>query len=235
MRLTPEQIQLFRHNGYIKLPDRLPEETVAELKETIWGDIRGEIPPVVRDRQGRVVRLSKLWDRDPIFRETFTRPEILDPLESLLGPNIELVRNRHNHATLRLAGDGSDYFHRDALQWSRSLVTVLFYLEETTVENGCTRVVPGTHLLPGFSSLRPVEDDGIGKSGILDQAVPLPMAAGGMLAIDSLVLHAAGTNTTGGTRMSMTMGYHSADELSEGESPRRVLVRGKRLYMGNDR
>ena len=34
--------------------------------------------------------------------------------------------------------------HRDVRQWSRTICTVLFYLEETTVENGCTIAVPGT-------------------------------------------------------------------------------------------
>ena len=33
--LTSEQIRLFRHNGFLKLEERLPEETVTELKATI--------------------------------------------------------------------------------------------------------------------------------------------------------------------------------------------------------
>src|SRR3954454_10794389 len=121
MSLTPEQVRLFRHNGFIKLPERMSAERVARLKETIWKAIREEAEPVVRDRQGRVVRISDIWDRDPIFRETFTMPEVLDPLEALLGPNIELIRNRHNHATLRLGEEGADYMHRDVLQWSRTI------------------------------------------------------------------------------------------------------------------
>ena len=39
-----------------------------------------EIAPVVRDKQGRVVRLSDLWNRDPLFREALTCPQVLDPL-----------------------------------------------------------------------------------------------------------------------------------------------------------
>jgi hypothetical protein len=35
--------------------------------------------------------------------------------------------------------------------------------------------------------------------------------------------------------MSMTAGYHSVDELSNVENPKRVLVRGTRIYMGNDK
>ena len=35
MALAHEQIRLFRHNGYLKLVERLPEEMVEGLKERI--------------------------------------------------------------------------------------------------------------------------------------------------------------------------------------------------------
>jgi ectoine hydroxylase-related dioxygenase (phytanoyl-CoA dioxygenase family) len=163
-----------------------------------------------------------------------TCAQVLDPLEALLGPNIELITNRHNHATLRLADEGANYFHRDVLQWSRPIVTILFYLEETTVENGCTWVIPGTHLLPGRMGNDLSKDEGLVRAGVFDQAVPVPMPEGSLLALDSLTIHTAGKNTTPGTRISMTVGYHSVDELSRVENPRRVLVRGERIYGGND-
>ena len=235
MRLSPMQVQFFRHNGFLRLPTGLSPERVGSLRGTVQRHIAEEIPPVVRDRQGRTVRLSRIWDRDPIFRETLTAPEVLDPLEDLLGPNIEFVRNRHNHATLRLAGEDGIYLHRDALQWSRTIATVVFYLEDATVENGCTVVLPGSHLLPGGPDLRLEKDELLQGAGLLRQALPVPMPAGGLLVIDSTVIHGAGENHTLGSRMSMTAGYHSADELLGVEDPRRVLVRGQRVYLGNDR
>ncbi len=234
MSLSREQVHLFRHNGFIKLPDVLPDERVAQLKEAIWRDIRAEVEPAVRDGQGRVVRISNVWGRGPVFRDLLTCPQVLDTLESLLGPNIELVLNRHNHATLRLAGDTGEYYHRDVLQWSRTILTVVFYLEQTTLENGCTLVVPGTHLLPGLDTFNIAEDERLARSGIFDQAVPVPMPAGGMLAIDSLLMHSPGRNMTESTRMSVTAGYHSADELAGFDNAKRALVRGERIYKGND-
>ena len=147
--LTTEQVRLFRHNGFLKLDQRLPEETVDNLKAAIRRDMAAAVEPVVREQSGAVVRLSQIMDRAPIFRETATSPLVLDRLEALLGPNIEIVRNRHNHATLNLASTRSDHFHRDVHQWTQSLVTVIYYLEDTNPENGCTMVIPGTHLLPG--------------------------------------------------------------------------------------
>jgi phytanoyl-CoA hydroxylase len=227
-RLTPEQAWFFRMAGFVKLPDALPGETVAALTAAIHDDIAREVAPVVRNRAGRVVRLSNILDRAPIFRDVATSPLVLDPLEALLGPNIELLRNRHNHATLRLAEPGGDYLHRDVPQWSRGIVTVLFYLEASTCERGSTQVIPGSHLLPWAP-----DADAASQTGLLEQVVRVEMPAGGMLAIDSLLWHGAGRNLTEETRTSLTLGYHSADDLASVEDPQRILVRGQRVYAGH--
>ena len=231
MQLAPQEIELFRHNGFVRLPAQLPEERVEALKAKAMKDIGDEIEPVAR-KDGRVIRISNLWGRGGIFRETIVCPEILDPLESLLGPNIEYLLNRHNHIYLRGKGSTASLgLHRDVRQWSRTIVTVLVYLEDADLENGCTRLVPGSHLLPAFSNLA---DDEQLRRIASSQTIPLPMPAGGLLAIDSMILHAAGNNRTDGTRMSMTLGYHSVDEFSGPDNPKRVLVRGERIYDGND-
>ena len=234
MSLTPQQVQLFRHNGFIKLPTHLSEERVAALKALALKHIREEIEPVVR-QNGHVIRISDLWGRGGIFQEVITCDEILDPLESLLGENIEFLLNRHNHVYLRdKASSHSLGFHRDVIQWTRTIVTVIVYLEDTNLDNGCTRLVPGSHTFPGFSTNRVSHVDALKETGIFEQAVPIPMPAGGMIAIDSTIIHSAGINHTDGTRMSMTLGYHSVDELAGYDNPKRVLVRGQRFYRGND-
>ena len=231
MSLTSEQVHLFRHNGFLKLENRLPEEQVEKLKKTILRNFQEEVQPVVRDREGRVVRISGVVDREPVFFETASSPLVLDPLESLLGPNIELIKNRHNHATLRLASENRpEGLHRDVRQWSRTIFTVIFYLQETTVENGCTLVVPGSHHFPGVDGR--LYDEARTRH-LLDQALPVPMLEGGMLVIDSMIMHGVGQNKTDGTRMSMTVGYHSVDEIADLENPHRMLVRGERPYAGN--
>ena len=230
MRLTPQEIQLFRHNGFVKFPTQLPMNQVEALKAAALKDMADVVEPVAR-QDGRIIRISAIWERGGIFRETITCDEILNPLESLLGSDIEYVLNRHNHVYLRDAGSSHSLaLHRDVRHWSRTIATVLVYLEDTNLENGCTRVVPGSHHLPAFATLK---DDTIQEIAAA-QAIPLPMPAGGLLAIDSMIVHSAGVNRTDGTRMSMTLGYHSADELMLEDNPRRVLVRGTRPYRGND-
>lgn len=227
-RLTPEQAWYFRMAGFVKLPATLPSETIEALRAAIDRDIAEAVPPVVRNRAGRIVRLSNVLDRAPIFRAVATSSLVLDALEDLLGPNIEVLRNRHNHATLRLPEPGGDYLHRDVPQWSRGVVTVLFYLEAATCERGCTQLIPGSHLLPW-----PPAAAAASAVGLLEQVVRVEMPAGGLLAIDSLLWHGAGRNLTGETRTSMTLGYHSADDLASVPDPQRILVRGQRVYGGH--
>ena len=232
MGLNDNQIRLFRQNGFLRLPGQLPSETVDRLRNTILQDIEEEIEPVSRNKENRVVRLSQLLARDSIFKETATSPLVLDSLESLLGSNIEILTNRHNHATLNPMTNNYTRFHRDVLQWTRNIVTIIVYLEESTVENGCTHVIPGTHLFswiqnPGTKTQIELDDS------LREQEIPLPMPAGGMIVIDGHIFHHVGRNQTQNTRMSMTFGYLSVDELAAVQDPFRVLVRGESAYVGN--
>jgi hypothetical protein len=68
MALTHEEIHHFRHSGYLALPVRLPEQMQTNLKTAIGGDIAAEVEPVVRDGEGRAVRLSKILERAPGHR-----------------------------------------------------------------------------------------------------------------------------------------------------------------------
>jgi len=239
MKLTLQQVRFFRESGYLRLSSRLPDERVRHLKAVVESCIAKAKQPYATNEKGQIIRLNRLITRNQVFMETFCSALILEPLESLLGPNIELVLNRHNYATLTLKDAAPSRLHRDVLQWSRSVVTALIFLEQATVETGCTRIVPGSHLLPFVGTPNNggtwMDEHSI-FADLLDQALPVPMPAGGILLFDSLVFHSAGTNTAGGTRMAIASAYHSVDELSsEQNSAHRVLVRGERIYRGNDR
>ena len=69
MQLTPEQIRLFRHNGFLKLNDGLPAELVSRLKETILRHLQDGIEPIVRNQAGQAVRISQILAREAVFKE----------------------------------------------------------------------------------------------------------------------------------------------------------------------
>ncbi|MAG36117.1 MAG: hypothetical protein CL878_07730 [Dehalococcoidia bacterium] len=229
MPLSSEQVWLFRVCGYVRLPGSLPAALVADLRAAIQHDIDHAVEPLSRNHNGKIVRISNILDRAPIFQELARHAFILDPLEQLLGPNIEVLRNRHNHATIRLAERRDLPLHRDVSQWSRPIASVIVFLEESRCENGATQLVPGTHLLPWVPNV----EEAARQMGLRDQVVRVEMAAGGVLVAHSLVFHTIGLNRTTGTRTSITLGYHSADELAAVADHQRLLVRGERVYVGH--
>jgi phytanoyl-CoA hydroxylase len=149
-----------------------------------------------------------------------------------------MLKNRHNHASISPKYSDPPRLHRDVLQWSRSIVTVIVYLEETTLENGCTHIIPGSHYLPFVGTPNnggTWMDEHSVYFDLLNQSLPVPMTSGGILFFDGLTFHGVGVNTTDNTRMSVTMAYHSVDELCKGDiNSYQLLVRGDRIYKGND-
>lgn len=235
MALNPWQINLFRHNGFMRLPDQISEAAVQRMKEAVWGNIRNLNEPLSRGEGGEIVRVSNVLEREPVFWEAATGPHVLDVLIDVLGPNIEMMRHKHNHVQLvTKAAKGGAYHHRDCLTWTNGSVSVMFFLEESTVEKGCTKVIPGSHLLPWANITGGWHKDArVNDWNVLDQEVLVEMPAGGMLMIDSLLIHSIGLNTTDQTRMSMTVGYKAHDEFGTVEDPERWLISGERRREGN--
>jgi ectoine hydroxylase-related dioxygenase (phytanoyl-CoA dioxygenase family) len=168
------------------------------------------------------------------YLEVATSDQVLDALEPVLGPNIELVENRHNHVSIYRAAS-TDRLHRDILQWSRSILTVLVYLSDCTDLDAATRVVPGSHLWPcigkpnnGGTWMAEVEP----YASLLDQAVAVPAAAGDAVLMHGQLYHAGPVLSTARPRVVLTLAYRSLDELA-GEAPARCrLVRGSRIHCG---
>lgn len=234
--LTERQILFFRQTGYFRSEHHFPEQDLVKIRDTLKEAFTEAVEPVRRDSTGQVIRLSRLYERHPIFSEVFASSLLLGPLQSLLGPNIEFVLNRHNHATINILGNKSSRLHRDVLQWSRPVVTAIVYLEDSTVDTGCTYIIPASHFLPFVGTPNnggTWMDEHHIYSDLLNQALPVSVSSGGILFFDSLAFHAAGKNISEAPRIAISGAYHSVDELTtDKDDPNRVLVLGERLYRG---
>ena len=240
--LTDEQARHYRSQGYYKLPHVFTHDETAEMREFVAGEAAAKKDQAAK-LGGKLFKMYQLYDANPeLMRRVITNRHLTGPLASLLGPNIIFLKNRHNHATVNdIQGEAPEGLHRDILQPTRSILTAAVYLEVSTLENGATRLVPGSHELPYVGV---PEDEGGGVwmnqheeyAGLEDQAVSVPMPEGGVLLFNSLVFHAVGANTSGGSRMSMTLAFRAADELDANpDMTRQVIVAGEQTYRGNDR
>ncbi len=237
MNLTEEDLWYFNQTGFYRAPEPLPGDLIDRLNTTTDEQINGMIEPLVWEKTGSrepgdVRRLSKILSRDPGYLEAATHPFILDPLASILGPNIELLTNKHNHIMVRPPGSEHVYWHSGEEPYHPTLVTALVYLEESTLENGCVRIVPGSHQRPFQRGRRP--NEGFETCALFHKSLPVPMPRGGVLLFNDCCFHGAGVNGTEASRRSMTLGYqaHDAHDVNK-EDPEKILVAGERTYIGH--
>ncbi|WP_370652703.1 phytanoyl-CoA dioxygenase family protein [Frankia sp. Cj5] len=227
---------VFFHNvGYLRVPGLVGAEECANLREIADRVAEQPYNGQVTNKPGRT-RIDRAVSMDSAYLAIATSDRLLNALDPVLGPNVELVENRHNHlSTYR--EPSTDRLHRDVLQWSRSILTVLVYLSDCTDLASATRIIPANHLWP--STGRPNNggtwlDQSSVYSSMGDQAVPLPASAGDAILMHGQLYHAGGGASAEGPRVVLTLAYRSVDELSE-EDPRQCrLVNGRRIYSGRN-
>ncbi len=239
---TLEQFATYNHfqrAGYLKLTDAVPNSLVESMCDVITQGFNLRQPPYRIGPTGDMLRLDGLIKRHPVFLDALRSTIMATALETMLGPNVVLLTNRHNHAALNRKGDIPFRLHRDILQWSRATITLIIYLEDASVERGCTHIVPGSHVEP-FAGMAPDggggnwADDHSEYSHLLEQAIPVPVARGDALIINALTFHSVGQNFTEQSRMSCTFALRSVDELDSRPSNAHHLLLGRQLYKGND-
>ncbi|MDX6198998.1 MAG: phytanoyl-CoA hydroxylase, partial [Actinomycetota bacterium] len=233
---------LFDLLGYYKVQECLPERIVQRMRDVVSVQLEQATPPYRVNDAGQPSRLDHLLERDPIFLEALRSPELRPSLQAILGPSAEVVRHRHNQAARNAPGDIPFRLHRDVQQWTQPLVSVFIYLDESTVANGCTHVVPATHRLPYAG---PQSGGGGGNwadehdeyAWVIGQELPIEMPRGGVLLLNSLAFHSVGPMSSARpdrTRMSAVFACRAPDELTALTSPDAVLLYGERRYLAND-
>lgn len=237
--LSQEQVNQFRMLGYLRLFDVIEPDLAFDLRIFIESEFEHNDGTLARN--GGQVKLYDFYQRSGGLGDRLIRNErLLNPLRSLLGPHVVLQLNRHNQASLNRPGKCEARLHRDVLQWSRNLVTVVVYLEDSSIVNGCTYLVPGSQFAP-FVGVPQEDGGGTWMSehsefdGQREQALPVPVPSCGVLLLDSLVFHSVGVNRSNRDRPSVVLGFRSVDELD----PRpldasQLLVCGEDIYRGND-
>jgi phytanoyl-CoA hydroxylase len=169
-----------------------------------------------------------------VFRELAGDTRLLDELETILGPNIEFLSDK-----VVLKSAATDYgspWHQDWPYWKGiHKVSVWIALDPATPENGCLKLLPGSH------RTHAVHDGDAGGTKLFvhrlapgavdeDHAAIVPCAPGDAVFFHDLTLHASFPNTTGADRWAMISTYRSASEpdLDYEWSVAARVVRGQR-------
>ena len=116
-------------------------------------------------------------------------------------------------------------WHRDFRYWSfqtSNLVTLWLALVDEYPENGCLRVIPGSHIMnldeSRFDSQKFLRIDLASNKDLIDRAVDVRLQGGDVLFFHCLTLHAAGRNQTSSPKMSAVFTFHDAENLPIADS-----------------
>lgn len=233
-RATPEQVAFFREQGYVKLGPLFTPGELAALQVHV-DELIAALPEGKRPEAMDVPHFEDPW----LFRY-LAHPRVLDVVEDFLGPDVVLWSS---HFIAKPAGVGLPVpWHTDGAYWGQRLepmqvLTIWLAVDQSSVENGCMRVLPGSHrdVAAAMDRYEEVDRDrhvfGFRLAPELideSRAVDLELQPGESHVHDAWTIHGSNANHSGARRCGYTMRYMPASVVHHPKGNHRVyLLRGQ--------
>jgi ectoine hydroxylase len=166
------------------------------------------------------------WGRDP---------RLVEPMRSVLGRHdLDLFTEKLNLKRPRHGGPNP--LHQDEPYWEDSaevaaeVATTILYLDDATVDNGCTWVVPGSHRSGRWKTRDDL--DAFGRNELDTAAypdiepVPVEVPAGSTVSFGAFLVHQSTPNTSDRGRRALLYSYQPAGRATLLDSLRRLAGAG---------
>ena len=237
-RLSEQELAAFARDGYAIVPGLTDAATVAGIRAVTARDLNdgGEpvgpveyeadvgypgAPPRADREGGRTVRrLKHALARSPVFTDLLTSNPVRGRLAQLLGDGPVVPLAHHNCVMTKQPRFSSDTgWHQDVRYWHFArpeLVNVWVALGGETPENGCLRVIPGSHrgdvrLRTGSTPRSSSGPTPPRTPDLLARATDVPLNAGDGLFFHARLFHAARRNRTAAPKWSAVFTARPAD------------------------
>jgi ectoine hydroxylase-related dioxygenase (phytanoyl-CoA dioxygenase family) len=224
--LTPTQIAAYHDRGYITPEFRLPNDLLE--------DIRAAHARLVAQHAEFADYCSALLAYDTWYLTVARRPEILDMVEQVIGPDIALW-NCSFFAKPARVGTKTPW-HQDGEYWPiRPLATCTVWIavDASTTENGCLRVIPGSHRTQRLAQHRDNDSAGLALHLELEasefdesQAEDIVLDAGQISLHDVYLYHGSEPNRSEHPRRGLTMRYMPTTSVYQHDLPTRFRREG---------
>jgi chlorinating enzyme len=213
-RLSEADVKFYNERGYLAGMRALDPERAKEVRERF-----DKLLQKFLDAGEDAYAIESYHDRVPLIYELATNPVIVDHATDLLGGNVVCW---DTHFFCKMPGDVKEIsWHQDSAYWPLTptkTVTVWLAIDDADVENGCMRVIPGSHK-HGLIKTRESRDD---EKNVLtqtvddperygDQAVDAALKAGEFSMHSDLLLHGSNPNRSDRRRCGLTLRYAPAD------------------------
>ena len=205
--LTAAQVEAYHRDGFVTPEFRLPEE--------VLDDIRVAHTRLIARRPEFSDYCSALLAYDTWYLTIARIPEILDLVAQVLGEDIALW-NASFFAKPAHTGSKTPW-HQDGEYWPiRPLATCTAWIavDAATRENGCLRVIPGSHRQRRLARHLENNEPGLALNLELDaaefdesQAVDITLEPGQISLHDVYLYHGSEANQSDQPRRGMTLRY----------------------------
>jgi ectoine hydroxylase-related dioxygenase (phytanoyl-CoA dioxygenase family) len=243
--LSSSELAFYRERGYLLKRGLFDPDRAAQLAreiEALHERMHRQTPPNVHVSweenlgAGKPPRIRQLMHSErvsPIIDTMSRSAEILDVMQTLIGPDIYLF---HSKLMMKAAHDGSfTPWHQDWGYWQHeslepSHVNCMLFIDRANQENGSIRFVEGSHL-SGAAVHKDFASDSfrLGLDGGLDayQATVLEMEPGDAVFFGPLVIHGSGPNLSARDRRANTFAYDKPNNQKRTQLPRERYRRGE--------
>ena len=228
-QLADKAIQQFHERGYYLPLDVASVEEIQGMRRQLEAFEAGS---------GGALRGTNRFKNHLLFKwlsDLIRSPKILDAVEDLIGPNLLVwstdwwIKEAQSPQFVS--------WHQDSQYWgldTRKLVTVWLALSPSTVESGCMRVLPGSHLGPDLHHKETFHDDNMLTRGQqieeIDErlAVNLEVDTGKAVIFAFRIAHASYPNRGNDRRIGLAIRYIPPDARQQyAETDSATLVRGE--------
>jgi ectoine hydroxylase-related dioxygenase (phytanoyl-CoA dioxygenase family) len=243
--LTVDQVSFYRSHGYVLLNDLLTDDDLAPARAAMTQKVDmiadellrdGKVKDSLRHRPFKYrlaelfaelkdqdfLRYGRSWrDRLPGYFVLMSNPKILDAVESLIGPEIFANPVYNVRPKVPKVAAGAVPWHQDKSYWpdanSNPVITVWIPLVDSTPENGCLHLIPGTHTKRVIKHERETYSGtgflAIGEEHVKGrQILRIPMNAGSAILFNDRLLHMSTPNNSDHVRWSVDLRYQPTDQ-----------------------
>jgi phytanoyl-CoA hydroxylase len=224
-RLTADQVESFRENGYLVIEGLVSREEIEEIRTEAARICRGAypikgvepVPESAPDEEafGRYLCIHQTHKVSPLMRRYAEHPGVARVLSHLIGPNVKCMQTMLFIKPPRFPGQAYHQDERYIPTEDRSLTGAWIALDDATLANGCLRVIPGSHkgeILPWVAHEDPEYDFAEQAQGVpVEREVPVECRAGAVVFFNGYLLHSSRKNRSDRLRRVLVSHYMSGE------------------------
>lgn len=263
MKLTDQQVEQFHEEGFVVVPDMVTEQDIAPVQRALEQAVEQRAQLLMSD--GRITdpaedepfdrRMAELWRQSHDATGKFDLVDLgldellqfmacdnlLDGIESIVGPEITLNPIQHLRAKVPAASDqdragglaGNVPWHQDiGVMWEEAddsnVVTCWMPLIDATQQTGCMAILPGVHKR-GFLEHEAEGGTRIKPELIADaQPVVAECPRGGAVLMTRYTPHMGLDNVSDRVRWTLDLRYQPSDQPTGRPFHPAFVVRSRR-------